>query len=315
MSRVSVVSNMDRRKAVTEALNKIKQDIEKDKVKDKSVLIKPNLVSVSKLLAVTHVDAVRGVIDFIKDFEPKKIIIAEGTGGTFKAYENFGYDKLTEEYDNIELADVNADSYVEIKFLTMEGDERPVNLSRTVAEADFVVSVARAKTHDHTTCTLTLKNLQGCIPRKQQVLTHGAPHEFHGEPPELATKSNNILARNIVTLVKRIKPALGVIDGIVAMEGDGPGGGDPVDLGVVVASSDVLAADTVMVEIMGFDSKNTGYIYYADKVGIGEGKIENIEVVGDKIADVRKELKPHRNYYETQVVWRDYVGNIFNNLP
>ena len=70
MTNASVVSHTDRRKAVIDALNKIKQDIEKDKIKGKSVLIKPNLVSISKLLAVTHVDAVRGVIDFIKDFEP-----------------------------------------------------------------------------------------------------------------------------------------------------------------------------------------------------------------------------------------------------
>ena len=312
MSRVSVVSSMDRQKAVTEALNEIRPDIEKNKIKDKSVLIKPNLVSTSRLLAVTHVDAVRGVIDFIKDFEPKKIIIAEGTGGTFKAYENFGYNELVREYENIELVDVNADSFVEIKFLTMEGDEHVVHLSKTVIDADFKFSVARAKTHDHTTCTLTLKNLQGCIPRREQVWTHGAPREFHGEPPELSTKSNNILARNIATIVKKIKPDVGVIDGIVAMEGDGPGGGDPVDLGVVVASSDVLAADTVMAEVMGFDSKEIGYIYYADKIGLGEGKIENIEVLGERIENVRRKFKPHRNYYESQVIWREYMGNIMD---
>jgi len=312
MTNASVVSHTDRRKAVIDALSKIRQDIEKDKVKGKSVLIKPNLVSISKLLAVTHVDAVRGVIDFIKDFEPKKIIIAEGTGGTFKAYENFGYDELLKEYENIELVDVNADSFVKIKFLTMEGDEYTVNLSKTVIDADFIFSVARAKTHDHTTCTLTLKNLQGCIPRKEQVWTHGASREFHGEPPELATKSNNILARNIVTIVKTIKPDVGVIDGIVAMEGDGPGGGDPVDLGVVVASRDVVAADTVMAEIMGFDSKEIGYIYYADKIGLGEGNIENIEVLGERIENVRRKFKPHRNYYESQVNWREYLGNIFS---
>jgi len=295
-----------------EALNNIRRDIEKDRIKGKSVLIKPNLVSISKLLAVTHVDAVRGVIEFIRDFEPKKIVIAEGTGDTFKAYENFGYDKLVEEYENTELVDVNADSFVEIRFRTMEGDDRSVDLSRTVIDADFVFSVARAKTHDHTTCTLTLKNLQGCIPRKQQVWTHGASREFHGEPPELATKSNNILARNIVTLVKRIQPGAGVIDAIVAMEGDGPGGGNPVDLGVVVASRDVLAADTVMAEIMGFDSKEIGYIYYADRIKLGEGKIERIEILGEAIEDVRREFKPHRNYYESQANWREYLGNIMD---
>ena len=84
MGCVSVVSGTDRRKAVVEALNNIRRDIEKDRIKGKSVLIKPNLVSISKLLAVTHVDAVRGVIEFIRDFEPKKIVIAEGTGDTFK---------------------------------------------------------------------------------------------------------------------------------------------------------------------------------------------------------------------------------------
>jgi len=310
MSRVSVVAGKERKEAVTEALNKIRGDIQPDRINNKSVFIKPNLVSVSKLLAVTHVDAVRSVIEFIQDFTPERIVIGEGTGGIFKAYENFGYDLLEREYDNVQLIDINNDEFGEIQLLTMTGEERAVKFSKTALDADYTISVARAKTHDHTKCTLVIKNMQGCIPRQEQVWAHGDSREYHEGPIPMSYKSNCILSRNNVTLAQKVKLDLGVIDGIEAMEGNGPGGGDPVDLGVVVASADVVAAEAVMVEIMGFDHREVAHIYYADKIGFGTGKLENIEVLGERIEDVRKPVKPHRNYDESQVDWRKYAENI-----
>ncbi|HIE29210.1 TPA: DUF362 domain-containing protein [Candidatus Poribacteria bacterium] len=310
MSCVSVVASKERIKAVTEALNEIRDDIQADRINNKSVFIKPNLVSVSKLLAVTHVDAVRAVIDFIQDFKPTRIVIGEGTGGIFKAYENFGYNLLEREYDDVQLLDVNNDEFGEIQLLTMTGEERAVKFSQTALDADYTISVARAKTHDHTKCTLAIKNMQGCIPRKEQVWAHGDSREYHEGPIPMSYKSNCILSRNIVTIAQKVKLDLGVIDGIEAMEGNGPGGGDPVDLGVVVASADVVAAEAVMAEIMGFDPREVAHIYYADKIGFGIGKLENIEVLGERIEDVRKPVKPHRNYYESQVDWRKYAEGI-----
>ena len=310
MSRVSVVAGKERIETVTEALNKISEDIKQDKINNKSVFIKPNLVSISKLLAVTHVDAVRAVINFIQDFNPARIIIGEGTGNIFKAYENFGYDALAREYDNVQLVDINTDDLGEIQLLTMTGEKRAVRFSKTALDADYTISVARAKTHDHTKCTLVIKNMQGCIPRNEQVWAHGDSREYHEGPIPMSYKSNCILSRNNVTIAQTVGLDLGVIDGIEAMEGNGPGGGDPVDLGVVVASTDVVAAEAVMVEIMGFDHREVAHIYYADKIGFGTGKLENIEVLGERIEDVRKPVKPHRNYYESQVDWRKYAENI-----
>jgi len=75
---------------------------------------------------------------------------------------------------------------------------------------------------------------------------------------------------------------------------------------VVVASSDFVSADAVMAEIMGFDSREIGYLWYADKVGLGVGRREEIEVVGCRIEEVRRTFKPHSNYHREQVGWREY---------
>ena len=71
------------------------------------------------------------------------------------------------------------------------------------------------------------------------------------------------------------------------MEGNGPVLGKMVNLGVAVASNDYVAADATMSEVVGFDSTDIGYIYYADKEGLGCGDISKIEITGRKIEDVK----------------------------
>ena len=303
MRRVGVAQGTDRYDTVTEALRLVASDIPPKQIQDRSVLIKPNLVSMTERLAITHVDAVRAVIDFVEPFRPKRIFIAEGTGDTPKAFRNFGYDELEREYTSVELIDVNTDRQEHLTLMTMTGEEHTVKVSKAALDAEFIFSVARAKTHDHVGCTLSLKNMQGCLVRPDQVWAHGAERE----PEEDIVRSNCLLSRNLVTIAQQIRPDVAVIDGIVAMEGDGPGGGERVDLRVVVAGSDFVSADAVMAEIMGFDSREIGYIWYADKVGLGVGRREEIEVVGRRIEEARRTFKPHSNYYREQVGWREYA--------
>jgi len=308
MSRVAVVRGDDRYTIVAKALELIKPETSPDRIKDRRVLVKPNLVSSSVELASVHVDAVRAVIDFIQTFGPQRIIVAEGsTSDTSEAFERFGYGRLERDYSNVELVDLNRDSSDAVVFETLDGAERKVRVSRTAKECDFKVSVARAKTHDHLVCTLSLKNMLGCVPKGGKVWAHGAAVE-PSEPLGTVLRSNWLLAKNLVRLASVVKPDIGVIDGFVGMEGDGPILGSPVRLRVAVAGCDFVAADAVMASTMGFDPREISYIYLANRLGVGKGDLESLTILGEDPEGVRRPFSPHSNYERTQIGWRKYAN-------
>lgn len=306
-SRVAVVKGEDRYSIVSKALQLIRDDVNPASIRGRRVLVKPNLVSSSIELAATHLDAVRAVVDFLQPFEPNRILVAEGSAsGTWEAYERFGYRRLEKDYGNLELLDLNDDSYETILLETLDGNGKEVRISRTAKECEFRISVARAKTHDHVVCTLTLKNMLGCIPKGEQVWAHGAGVE-PSEPLETVLKSNWLLAKNLVKIAGAVKPHMGVIDGFVGMEGNGPVGGIPVSLGVSVASCDFVAADAVMATVMGFEPMEISYIYLAHNLGLGIGDPKSLTIVGDDPYGLRRRFRPHSNYQRTQTRWKEYA--------
>lgn len=306
MARVVLVKGSDRYGNVARALDIIIDCIDPSDIEGKKVLIKPNLVSAFNPLAVTHVDAVRAVVDIIRRFSPESLVIAEATsdGSTAEAFRRFGYDRL----DGVELIDVNHDKYDVLSIRTLNGRERKIRISKTVLESDYVISVARAKTHDHVFCTLTLKNMMGSVPHSDHVWLHGDEEE-PTSPVDKAIRGNYVLINNLITVVEKVKIDLGVIDGFVGMEGDGPVDGTPKYLGVAAAGIDFVAVDAVMASVMGFDPWMKGDTYLAHERGLGVGDLDKIEVVGEDIEEVRRRFRPHSNYYTTQIGWISHHPN------
>ncbi|EMR74048.1 hypothetical protein MCGE09_00356 [Thaumarchaeota archaeon SCGC AB-539-E09] len=300
MPCVSLVKGDNRYQNVTKALEMIRKVVKPENLNNKSFIIKPNLVSDSNPLAVTHVDAVRAVVDFIRSYNPEEIIIAEATaeGNTEEAYRRFGYDRL----EGVRLLDVNKDDYEMIVIRTLKGGKRNIRVSKTILNTDFKVSVARAKTHDHVSCTLTLKNMMGSVPHIDHVWMHGAEEE-PTSPIDRAIESNYVLINNLVTVVKRVGVDLGIVDGLEGMEGNGPVNGTRVNFGLAAAGIDCVAVDSVMASAMGFDPRLKGDTFLADEEGLGISDLKSIEVIGEDLDKVRIKFKPHDNYYETQLQW------------
>ena len=99
----------------------------------------------------------------------------------------------------------------------------------------------------------------------------------------------NGISKVIVDINTVIKPALTVIDGFVAMEGRGPTDGTPVKMDLIIAGKDVVATDATAARIMGFDPAEISHIRTAAQKGLGN--IDNIEIVGSKLEDVRQVFK------------------------
>jgi uncharacterized protein (DUF362 family) len=88
------------------------------------------------------------------------------------------------------------------------------------------------------------------------------------------------------------------------MEGNGPVSGDAVDWRIAIASTDFVAADSLAAQLMGFPLEEIGYIYYCHLKGLGRGRLEEMELVGNAtVAETRRRFRPHRTY-KRQLAWK-----------
>ncbi len=98
-STVSLVSGEDRRKNVYNALIAIDDQIRPALKRKKYVLLKPNTVAVKNQLGSTHVDALRGILDYLSERYRGPVVIADSSKDcTWDAYENFLYNRVLTEY-------------------------------------------------------------------------------------------------------------------------------------------------------------------------------------------------------------------------
>ncbi len=110
MSRVSLIKGDDRRAIARRSLELIADDVTRG-LGARQPLIKPNFVSSTNQLASSHVDQMRGILDFLSSIYRGTIIIAEAACyDTREAFRNFGYLQLLKEY-NVELVDLNNGPY------------------------------------------------------------------------------------------------------------------------------------------------------------------------------------------------------------
>ena len=137
---------------------------------------------------------------------------------------------------------------------------------------------------------------------------HG--YNTHGER-ELPREAQT-LNINLIRVSRYLKPDIGVIDGTVGLQGNGPGGTDAIDLGVAIASADVFAADAVTSKAMGFEPLEIGLLHYADTMGYGVADLEQIEILGTPVNKVITAFKPHETA-DLQFQWHE--ANAGTYLP
>ncbi|MEM2876014.1 MAG: DUF362 domain-containing protein [Candidatus Bathyarchaeia archaeon] len=287
---VAVVRSEGHYEGTKKALELIESQVANILKGKRRVLIKPNLVSANRELAVTHVDSVRAVLDVLSRHYSGKFTVGEGPalGRLEDAISNFGYRRLEDEY-GVRFLDLNRDEYVELEGVDSGLRTMRFRVAKTLVESDFVVSVTKPKTHDCVVVTLSIKNVVvgGLLGGEKSKVHQGM-------------KAMNI---NIARLAKHLMPSLGIIDGYVGMEGAGPVYGEQVNLGVSAASIHPVSLDAVMAKIMGFEPMNIGYLHHLNSWGVGIADLDEIEVLGERVDKVSRRFKPHPRY-EEQLKWR-----------
>jgi len=293
---VSLVKGNDRREIVQQALKNIEDQVLASIGARKKILVKPNFVSTTRELAATHVDAIRGILDFLKPRFKGQILVGESApsrGGTFEGFRNFSYLPLEKEY-GITLMDLNTQPWV-YRYVFGKGHRPiPIRIISTFLDPDvYIISAAKMKTHDRAVTTLSLKNVLLGAPlndgtKNDKPLTHT---EYNFTPTA-------VLHFNMFHLAQEIWPDLGVIDGFVAMEGNGPVGGTPVEARVALASLDPLALDTLTTKLMGFDPAKILCLTSMAEAGMGQGDLAKVQVVGTPAEQCQFKFKPNEKLVE-----------------
>ena len=177
-SPVSLVKGDDRRKNITEALLAMDKEIGPAIKRKKYVVIKINNVATNNQLAATHVDALRGILDYLAPrFKGPVMIVESSALETMDGFENYKYAQLIPEYKRfqLKLVDLNREKKYEV-FSVVDGNVRPipVRLAGRFFDPDaYIISSAMLKTHNSVVATMSVKNM-----------AMGAPlHSVAGETP------------------------------------------------------------------------------------------------------------------------------------
>ena len=311
---VSLVKGDNRRKNVFDALVAVDREVRPAMARKKYVLLKVNNVNTNKQLAATHVDAIRGILDYVEPRYQGDVVIAESSSGdTLEGFANYKYADVISEYKrlNIKLVDLNREGKYEV-FPIVDCNIRPVpvRLAARLQDPDaYIISAAMLKTHDAVVATGSLKNMvvgSGIHSLPNEAKRWSDKQLFHAMPSgtTIGGENHHAMNYNIAITAKHLRPSWGVavIDGFEGMEGNGPVGGDPVVMHIALAGPDYLAVDRVAIETMGIPQHAVGYMQYASELGVGQFDLSKIDIRGEKPEAVKKTFRLHDGA-EHQLEW------------
>ena len=216
-------------------------------VRAKRVLVKPNLVEFCPGAPV-HTDAavLAGCVAALEACGAAQVLVGEGPGhrrDTFGMAEDAGYRQaiagFEERFTDLNLDDVSMRPHV-------AGQPR-FYFPNTALGVDLIVSLAKMKTHHWAGATLSMKNLFGLVPGN----VYGWPkNKLHFIGIDAA----------ITGLYAAFPQTIGIVDGVVGMQGNGPIQGLPRHSGVLVMGADLAAVDATCCRLMGIDPAQLGYL-------------------------------------------------------
>ena len=312
-STVAIAQGEDRRKNVYQALKAIDKKLRQKMKSKRYVVIKPNFVNTENQLASSHADSMRGILDYLAESFRGPVVIAESSAGdTRQAFDNFKYRPLPAEYrrQRVKLIDLNDEAKFEtVTLLDADLHIVPCRIAARLLDPEaFVISSAILKTHNTVIASLSIKNM---------VL--GAPlHQPNGVTPGWNDKRKYHVGLrqthyNMLVTAQRLNFGASLIDGFEGMEGNGPNSGTPVASRIAIASTDSVAADRVAAETMGIDPEWLGYVKYCGQLGLGQFDAARIDVIGAKVADVRKPYRMHPDI-DLELQWRGPMKELPFNL-
>jgi uncharacterized protein (DUF362 family) len=200
-------------------------------------------------------------------------------------FDRLGYTEIADMLD-VPLVNLHTGEMVDIDLPDGLAHQK-VTLHRSLTEIDMLCSVPMMKTHERAVVTLGMKNLIGLYPGGTYGSIRSVIHDT------AAAAGSEGVAFEIIDMVKANADRFGlvVIDGSMAMEGNGPTNGLLVNMDVIIAGTNPLAADMVAASVMGFEPDEVPHFVVAGSVGMTPTSLDEIEIKGESIANVRRDFQ------------------------
>lgn len=315
-SRVAAIRGTDLYAMSRDALDAV-GGIERVVNPGETVFIKPNMVTLPFVGALgdpfakgecTKPEIVIAVAEECLRVGAAEVIIGDGSQLPDFSWENATTldgatnlvaegERLSEQYEaTVTIASLDADSpdWVEVP---TSADLGSVAISSFVAGADRVISIPVIKTHSWAQVSLSLKNFVGVTPLERYGWSTSTMVRagFDHSSPEA-------IAQLYLDIVNAVQPDLAIIDASIGLEGNGPTVGDgkgvTVDMKdrlgswLLLASTDLVAADATAARVIGQDAAAVKQLVMASEMGLGEMRRDSIELVGERLDDLRVEWLP-----------------------
>jgi uncharacterized protein (DUF362 family) len=254
--------------AIAEALDAIALE---PIVAGKIVAVKPNdtWAATDDTNGITQPDTLRAVLRSIKAHRPRQLIVSGGSGAA-QTDEVFRLGGLMEvvESEGATFFDHNRPPFVSVDLeyaprRDVAGPQHSVVVNPRILEYEALVAVSQLKLHETATVTLALKNIAMSFPAA----------DYYGHPRSTQEHKNWFFADMhsfIAAMAKRFPIDLAVTVGHPAMIGTGPLGGHAVETGLVIASTDPVAADVIGARLLGFKPQAVRHLWEASRLGVGE---------------------------------------------
>ncbi len=214
--------------------------------KDARILIKPNLNNDLNALTGNSAD-LRVLAAAVMEFQARgytDITIADGSnvGVHRRGIDSHKRLRITRLAERMGIQRINLNEAPSVAVKLKKG---VAELARPVLEADFLLSVPKVKTHAEAGMSLSMKNWVGTASGQQK-------RQIHLD-----------LNKNIAALNETIRPHLILMDGLIGMEGNGPGDGTPFRLGRLFASDNTYLLDLLLCRMMDYPWDQLRYLQHA----------------------------------------------------
>jgi uncharacterized protein (DUF362 family) len=270
-----VLTHHDRiESAIGEALDEIPLD---GLVRGRVVAVKPNETWASQedTTGITQPDTLRAVLRAVRAHQPRELFVTGGAGAaeTDEVFRLGGLmDVVTAE--GATFFDHNRAPFVSVELpyrpaADVAGPQKSVMVNPRVLAYETLIAVNQLKLHETATVTLALKNIAMSFPAA----------DYYGHPRSRQRHENHFfedMHSFIASMAKRFPIHLAITVGHPAMIGTGPLGGHAFETGLVIASTDPLAADVVGARLLGFRPQAVRHLWEAARLEIGESEVDNM---------------------------------------
>ncbi len=237
------------------------------------VLIKPNMLSAKapERAVTTHPEVLRGVIELVRGAGGIPLVgDSPGVGSARRVAEKSGMMRVIAE-TGAELVE-----FAETVEVSGRGMFKRFTIARPYMEAERLINLAKLKTHEMMTMTCAVKNLFGAVVGTGKAAWH-----------RKAGADRELFARMLLEIYLLRKPDLNIVDAITAMEGNGPGSGDPRQMGLLLGGVNPLAVDVIAAECIGIPRKLLHVERVAEKLRMEGSDRAAITTVGVPLAEAR----------------------------